>query len=85
MFSKLTQISRSEEAEADWRNSLGSLHRGERLGLTTDKQRNPWLQLDLAFQLFIVLVGKAEGFQFSTTYRGLELCLYGRELASATS
>ena len=60
MFSKLTQISHNDEAEADqeddWRNSLGSLYRGERLGLTTTIQRNPWLQLDLDFELFIVLV-----------------------------
>ena len=63
MFSKLTQISHNDDAEADpessqedWRNSLGSLYRGERLGLTTTIQRNPWLQLDLDFELFIVLV-----------------------------
>ena len=61
MFSKLTQISQNDEAEAEadqenWRNSLGSLYRGERLGLTTNIQRNPWLQLDLDFELFIVLV-----------------------------
>ena len=60
MFSKLTQISQNDEAEADqeddWRNSLGSLYRGERLGLTTTIQRNPWIQLDLDFELFIVWV-----------------------------
>ena len=63
MFSKLTKISQNDEAEADpqssqegWRNSLGSYYRGERLGLTTNIQRNPWLQLDLNFELFIVLV-----------------------------
>ena len=63
MFSKLSQISQNDyavaEAETDqenWRNSLGSLYRGERLGLATNILRNPWLQLDLDFELFIVLV-----------------------------
>ena len=61
MFSKLTQISHKAEtelqpSEEDWRKSLGSLYRGERLGLATDTQTNPWLQLDLDSELFIVLV-----------------------------
>ena len=63
MFSKLTKISQNDEAEADpqssqegWRNSLGSYYRGERLGLTTNIQTNPWLQLDLDFELFVVWV-----------------------------
>ena len=58
MFSKLTELSEAgpHSAQQTWRNSLGSLYRGERLALTTDKQSNPWLRLDLDFELFIVLV-----------------------------
>ena len=58
MFSKLTDLSEAGpwSAQQAWRNSLGSLVRGERLGLTTDEQSNPWLRLDLDFELFIVLV-----------------------------
>ena len=67
MYSRLTRISQSDQE--DWRNRLGSFYRGERLGIITSKQSNPWLQLDLSFQLFIVLVDNfATSFTFQSNF-----------------
>ena len=59
MLSDLTQVSAEGDSSCSgesWRQQLGSLYNGQRLGLTTARQTQPWLQLDLHFDLFIVLV-----------------------------
>ena len=59
MLSDLTQVSAEGDSTCpgeSWRQQLGSLYNGQRLVLTTARQTQPWLQLDLHFDLFIVLV-----------------------------